>query len=251
MPFHWVSLKPIGHATVESFDQGVGFSWRAYRKLGAGYTCVDSAMGLFVDTVGTTTPLTSFDEIGITYLVATNAGWLPYLANEGMRFFHYPANRVRRQFRLEQDIPDDLSFHMESPTSVRPFLRATAFEFWSQRFIAVTILGSLREGLCTLAMHGYWQAVMTSFEKELIGSRGFSPVPLDGLSAIISVNPRLLLPSKSVLAYARKQNRSGIFEWDEKKRGWYWHTGDYPPGWKKKVKVINIPMLSNKNSCQA
>ena len=118
MPFHCVSLKPIGHAAVESFDQGVGFSWRAYRKLGAGYTCVDSAMGLFVDTVGTTTPLTNFDEIGITYLVATNAGWLPYLADERIRFVHYPANRVRRQFVLDQDILDDLSFLMESPTSV-------------------------------------------------------------------------------------------------------------------------------------
>ena len=79
-------------------------------------------MGSFVNTVRTTTPLAGFDEIGITYLVATNAGWLPYLANEGVRFVHYPANRVRRQFGLDQDIPDDLSFLMEFPTSVRPFL---------------------------------------------------------------------------------------------------------------------------------
>ena len=53
-------------------------------------------MGSFVDTIGTTTPLVSFDETGITYLAATNAGWLPYLADEGIRFVHYPANRVRR-----------------------------------------------------------------------------------------------------------------------------------------------------------
>ena len=53
-------------------------------------------MGSFVDTIGTTTPLVSFDEIGITYLVATNAEWLSYLADEGIRFVHYPANRVRR-----------------------------------------------------------------------------------------------------------------------------------------------------------
>ena len=87
---------------------------------------------------------------------------------------------------------------------------------------------------------------MTSFEKELIGSRGFSLVPPDGLSAIISVNPRLLLPSKSVLAYVRKQNRSGIIEWDEEKRGWHWHVGDYPSSWEKKVKVTNISVLSKK-----
>ena len=156
MAFRWVGLKPIDHSAIESFDQGVGFSWRAYRKLGAGYTCVDSSIGLFVNTAGTTTPLTGFDETGITYLVATNAGWLPYLADKGIRFIHYPANRVRRQFGLDQDIPDGFSFLMESPTSVRPFLPPTAFEFWSQCFTAVTVPDSLREGLCTPTMHGYW-----------------------------------------------------------------------------------------------
>ena len=118
LTFRWVSLKPIDHPTVEFFDKGVGFYWRAYRNLGTGYTCADSVMGPFVDTTGTTTPLTGFEERGITYLVATNAGWLPYLADKGIRFVHYPANRVRKQFGLDQDIPDDLSSFMESPTSI-------------------------------------------------------------------------------------------------------------------------------------
>ena len=94
--FRWSGLKPVGYSVVESFDEGVSFSWRAYRNLGANYTCIDSAMGSFVDTIGTTTPLASFDETGITYLAATNAGLLPYLTDEGIRFIHYPANRVRR-----------------------------------------------------------------------------------------------------------------------------------------------------------
>jgi len=203
-------------------------------------------MGLFIDTAGTTTPLTGFDETGITYLAAANARWLPYLADKGIRFVHYPANRVRRQFGLDQDIPDGFTFLMESPTSVRLFLRPTAFEFWSQRFTVVTVPGSLKEGVCTPTMHGYWQAVMTSFEKELMGSHGFSLVPPNGLSLIISANPWLLLPSKSVLAYAKKMNRSTIFEWDEEKRGWHWHASDYPLGWEKKVKVMNISALSEK-----
>ena len=148
-------MKPIDHYAIESFDQGIKFSWRAYRELGTGYTCVDSAMGLFVDTVGTTTPLTGFDETRITYLAATNVGWLPYLADEGIRFVHYHANWVRRQFGLDQDIPSDLSFLMESLTSIRPFLRPTAFKFWSQHFTVITVPGSLREGLCTPAMQGY------------------------------------------------------------------------------------------------
>ena len=85
-----------------------------------------------------------------------------------------------------------------------------------------------------------------SFVAELSGSRGFSLIPPEGLSTIASANPRLLLPSRSVLAYARKQNRSAIFEWDVEKRGWFLHAGDYPSGWEKKVKVINLPALSEK-----
>ena len=87
---------------------------------------------------------------------------------------------------------------------------------------------------------------MTSFEQKLMGSHSFSLIPPDGLSTIISANPRLLLPSKFVLAYARKQSRSTIFEWDEEKRGWHWHAGDYPPSWEKKVKVTNISASSKK-----
>ena len=101
---------------------------------------------------------------------------------------------------------------MRAPTSVRPFLRHTAFDFWKKRFDAVTVPSSLREGVCTFPMHGYWHAMMDSFVVELARSRGFSLIPPEGLSMVASVNPRLLLPSRSVLAYARKQSRSAIFE---------------------------------------
>ena len=190
-------------------------------------------MGSFVDTIGTTTPLAGFDETGITYLATINAVWLPYLADEGIRFVHYPTNRVRRQFGLDQDIPNDISFLMESPTLVHPFLRHIAFEFWRQCFSTVTVPGSLREGLYTPPMHGYWQAVMTTFKNKLVGSYSFSLIPPDGLSMVVSVNPRLLLPSKSTLAYARRQNRSAIFEWDAEKEGWYWLAIILPVGRKR------------------
>ena len=78
-------------------------------------------------------------------------------------------------------------------------------------------------------MHGYWQVVMTSFEQELIDSCGFSLIPPDRLSMVISANPWLLLPSKSVLTYAKKQSWSAIFEWIEEDKGWHWHASDYPP----------------------
>ena len=45
---------------------------------------------------------------------------------------HYLANKVRRQFRLDQNILDDLSAILESATSVRPFLRPSSLKFWSK-----------------------------------------------------------------------------------------------------------------------
>ena len=55
---------------------------------------------------------------------------------------------------------------------------------------------------------------MDSFVAELAESRGFSLIPPEGLSTVASVNLCLLLSSRSVLAYARKQSQSAIFEWD-------------------------------------
>ena len=66
-----------------------------------GTACSDLVMGLFMGTTGSTTLLEVYDERGITYLAATNAGWLPYLANEGLQYVHYSTHRVRRQFRLD------------------------------------------------------------------------------------------------------------------------------------------------------
>ena len=44
---------------------------------------------------------------------------------------------------------------------------------------------------------------MTLFEQDLLGSRGFSLIPPDSLSAIISTNPRLLFPTNSVVVYVK------------------------------------------------
>ena len=87
---------------------------------------------------------------------------------------------------------------------------------------------------------------MISFEQELLGSHGFSLTPLDGLHVVNSTNPWLLLPTKFVVAYARKQIRFVIFKWDAKGNKWYLYAGEYPTGWEKKVKVVNLPMLGKK-----
>ena len=127
--YRWVGLKSFGQFVVEFFDKGFGFCWRAYKNLGTSFTCADSVMGPFIDTARTTTLLTAFDERGITYLVATNVEWLPYLTDEGIHFIHYSASRVRRRFGLDQDIPNHFTTILESTTSVQPLMCPSAFKF--------------------------------------------------------------------------------------------------------------------------
>ena len=62
---------------------------------------------------------------------------------------------------------------------------------------------------------------MTLFEQDLLGNRGFSLIPPDSLSAIISANPRLLFPTNSMVAYVKNQSRSAIFEWVKEERRWF------------------------------
>ena len=69
---------------------------------------------------------------------------------------------------------------------------------------------------------------MTLFEQKLLGSCGFSLIPHDGLHVVISTNPRLLLPTKFVVVYARKQSRFTIFKWQAKEKGWFLYASEYP-----------------------
>ena len=86
-------------------------------------------MGPFMAIARTTTLLTAFNEREITCMATTNAWCLPYLVDKGIRYVHYSANKVRRQFGLDHDIPNDFTAILESTTSIRPFLRPGAFEF--------------------------------------------------------------------------------------------------------------------------
>ena len=80
-------------------------------------------------TTRTIAPLIAFDEKGITYLAATNAGWLLYLADEGIWYVHYFSCTVKRLFGLDQDILDDFTLILDTTTLVYPFLQPSTFEF--------------------------------------------------------------------------------------------------------------------------
>jgi len=96
LAYSWFELKPLNHPAMEFFNKGMGFSWRACRSFNYGFTCANSAMGPFMGTASKTNPCVAYDEKGLTYLATTNAGWLPYLADEELRYVHYSTHRVRR-----------------------------------------------------------------------------------------------------------------------------------------------------------
>lgn len=106
---------------MEFFNKGVGFSYRACKDFKVRYTCVNSVIGPFMGNAGTTTPLVAYDKREITYLAATNARLLPYLGDEGLRYVHYSTHRVKRQFGLYQDVPNDFTLVLNTPTSIPPF----------------------------------------------------------------------------------------------------------------------------------
>ena len=60
-------------------------------------------------------------------MAAANARWQLYLIDEGVRFVHYSTNKVRRQFGLDQNVPNDFSAILESTTFVWPFLQPINF----------------------------------------------------------------------------------------------------------------------------
>ena len=115
------------------------FSWRACRDFSTKHACVNSVTWPFMAATRTTTLLVANDERGIIYLAATNAEWLPSLANKGIQYVYYSAHIARRQFGLKQDIPNDFTLVWDTTTSVCPFLCPSAFKFWSKLFTVVTI----------------------------------------------------------------------------------------------------------------
>ncbi len=69
------------------------------------------------------------DSKSLTYLSAVNLGWLPVWSSKGVEYTHYCANRVRRQFGLDQGVPGSPSETLPQVPSVAPFLRGQAFDY--------------------------------------------------------------------------------------------------------------------------
>jgi hypothetical protein len=113
----------------------------------------------------------------LTYLSAVNPNWLPVWNSKGVKYTHYCANRVQRQFGLDQSATGSPSKTLPSILGVAPFLRGQAFDHWSKSVSRMVILCSGRLGICTMAMLQYWLRVAVAMVDYIGQGRGIR-IPL-------------------------------------------------------------------------
>ncbi len=117
------------------------------------------------------------DTKSLTYLFAVNPGWLPVWSGKGVEYTHYCANRMRRQFGLDQGVQGSPSETLPQVPSISPFLKDQAFGYWNQSVSRMVILCGGRLGICTVAMQEYWLRVAVAMADYVSQGRG-TRVPL-------------------------------------------------------------------------
>ena len=91
----------------------------------------DSVLASFLNSPRNTFDLRLGDRGSLAYLACISSSWLPVPSLSDLRYTHYSANWVLRQFGFDQDIPPVFKDIVPSLLSLNPFLRVQAFSYWS------------------------------------------------------------------------------------------------------------------------
>ena len=126
--FCWLSLKGGSLNLVELFDQAGHLHWRSPWEFDPGFV-YDSVLSPFLTFTGNTFDLRHGDEGSLAYLACISPSWLPVPSSSSLRYSHYSAHRVFRQFGFDQDIPPMFNDVVPSLLSLDPFLRLQAFSY--------------------------------------------------------------------------------------------------------------------------
>ena len=159
----WVGSKFYDHSLIPSLDSESKVCWRPYEVTHCGFS-YESVMSGFRNVEVQDYTLIAGDVRSLTYLSATNAGWLPVLSSGKLQFTAYSAHRVRRQFGFDQEIPAVMGIAAGEIPTINPLLRTRAFAYWSGIAPQVIIPNGNRVGVYTAGMVNYW--------RELIGCNG-------------------------------------------------------------------------------
>jgi hypothetical protein len=169
------------------------------------------------------------DTASLTYLSATNAGWLPVLSSDGLRFTVYSAHRVRKQFGFDQEVPAVMGVAAGEIPTLNPFLRDRAFAYWSSAAVRVIIPSGDRVGAYTTGMSNYWRGLMAAMVEFRNSGRGDISHLLESYTSPLS-HPRLFVATNTMTTYANRQSL-GYVVWHHEDSRWVTHGSPHPPLW--------------------
>uniref|UniRef100_A0A2N9FDZ1 Aminotransferase-like plant mobile domain-containing protein n=1 Tax=Fagus sylvatica TaxID=28930 RepID=A0A2N9FDZ1_FAGSY len=202
--YRWVGSKFYDHGLVPSLDSESKICWRPYGVSHRGFV-YESVMSGFSNVKAQDYTLIAGDMVSLTYLSATNAGWLPILSSGGLQFTVYSAHRVRKQFGFDQEIPAVMGIAADEIPTINPFLRSSAFTYWSGIAPRVIVPSGDRIGVYTTGMSNYWRGLMAAMVEFRNSGRGDISHLLESYTSPLP-HPRLFMATNTMTTYANRQS---------------------------------------------
>uniref|UniRef100_A0A2N9FCT9 Aminotransferase-like plant mobile domain-containing protein n=1 Tax=Fagus sylvatica TaxID=28930 RepID=A0A2N9FCT9_FAGSY len=226
--FRWVGNKFYDHSLIPSLDSKSKVCWRPYGVTYCGFS-YESVMAGFRNIEAQDYTLIVGDIGSLSYLSATNAGWLPILSSGGLQFTVYSAHRVRRQFGFDQEVPAVMGIAAGEIPVINPFLKARAFAYWSGIAHRVIVPSDSRVGIYTTGMHNYWRGLMAAMvEFRNSGRRDISHL-LESYTSPLP-HPRLFGATNTMTTYANRKSL-GYAMWHHEDSRWVIYGDHHPPLW--------------------
>uniref|UniRef100_A0A2N9H2I7 Aminotransferase-like plant mobile domain-containing protein n=1 Tax=Fagus sylvatica TaxID=28930 RepID=A0A2N9H2I7_FAGSY len=236
--FRWVGNKFYDHSLIPSLDSEGKVCWRPYGITHRGFV-YESVMSGFRDVEAQDYTLIAGDVASLTYLSATNAGWLLVLSPDGPQFTTYSAHRVRRQFGFDQEIPAIMGVAAGEIPTINPFLRARAFTYWSSVAPRVIVPNGNRVGVHTAGMANYWRGLMAAMVEFRDSGREDISHLLESYTSPLP-HPRLFGATNTMTTYANRQSL-GYAVWHHEDSRWVIYGNHHPPLWLRDHPHITAP----------
>uniref|UniRef100_A0A2N9G5C2 Uncharacterized protein n=1 Tax=Fagus sylvatica TaxID=28930 RepID=A0A2N9G5C2_FAGSY len=203
--YRWVGSKFYDHSLIPFLDSESKVCWRPYGVSHRGFV-YESVMSGFSNIEAQDYTLIVGDMASLTYLSATNAGWLPVLSFDGLRFTVYSAHRVRKQFGFDQEIPAVMGV------------------------AAVIIPSGDRVGVYTTGMSNYWRGLMAAMVEFRNSGRGDISHLLESYTSPTSSSSLCSWLSNTMTTYANRQSL-GYAVWHHEESQWVVYGNHHPPLW--------------------
>jgi hypothetical protein len=236
--YRWVGSKFYDHGLVPSLDSESKICWRPY---GVSYHefMYESVMSGFSNVEAQDYTLITGDMASLTYLSATNVGWLPILSSDGLQFTVYSAHRVRKQFGFDQEIPAIMGIAAGKIPNINPFLRASAFAYWSGVAHRVIIPSGDRIGVYTTGMSNYWRGLMAGMVEFRNSERRDISHLLESYTSPLP-HPRLFTATNTMTTDANHQSL-GYAVWHHKDSRWVTYGNHHTPLWLRDHPHVSAP----------